>query len=347
MFTWHILHSWIFFQNLAFICVYGSGYVEVRLISYKSKNGTNNVGKCCDTKGPTGCDPCDPYIQIYLSQGKSGVNLSNIVTTGVYNNTNSISFGNTTGKLSNPFKLTFANFTNKLDLTLIAWDADKFDSTNKSSDRLEELLFNVGQGEPSPFYTRPKFVTKVIDGNAVVLTFEYRISCSKNFYGNCNKYCKQKAGQYNCSRSGNKVCELGWSGYECDTGPCNNSKCVHNSTCSPDLSGGYKCNCLPAYSGVFCDTRIPVSSAAGLSTWTPLNPSSKIPNILTTMGNSSIRQEAKSSSSSMLGVIVGCSVAAVFLIVTLLALITRFWLKKKQNKTDSTQQNNKTDSTLA
>ncbi|XP_060554821.1 protein jagged-1b-like [Ruditapes philippinarum] len=329
MTLWFIFHLWIVYQNFIWVCVDASGYVEVRLISYRNKNGTDDAGKCCDNTAPSGCSACDPYLQIYLSQGNSSVNVSNIVITSVYNNTNSIAFGNTTGKTGNPFKLTFVNFTNTFVLSLIAWDDDKVDSVNKPSDKLEELLFTVGQGEPSPYYSSPKFVQKTIDGKAVKLEFEYIISCSQDFYGgSCKKYCKPNPGQYNCSRSGDKVCESGWSGHECNTGVCQNNKCENNSTCKVDLTvGGYKCSCKPGYSGQFCNTSMfPVTNRASTLQTTML---------AKTMNNSSIRKKSDSYSSAKIGVIAG-SVTAAFLIVTLLVLITRMYFRKKQrNKTES------------
>ncbi|KAH8859263.1 Protein jagged-1 [Schistosoma japonicum] len=115
-------------------------------------------------------------------------------------------------------------------------------------------------------------------------TFCIQLTCELNHYGNdCTKVCRSNDNQtkFKCDSNGNKICEPGWSGIECNKAICNIGCHPVHGTCSRpgecDCSTGWQgplcdecikypgckhgtcndapftCRCLPNWGGPFCD----------------------------------------------------------------------------------------------
>ncbi|KER32803.1 hypothetical protein T265_01276 [Opisthorchis viverrini] len=113
-------------------------------------------------------------------------------------------------------------------------------------------------------------------------TFSIRLACQPDHYNNtCTKICLKNSTQYVCDSNGDKVCEPGWSGSECDTPICkvgchpNHGNCLQPGECEcaigwqgpycdecvkyPGCKHGtcddapFTCRCLPNWGGPFCD----------------------------------------------------------------------------------------------
>ncbi|KAJ8923685.1 hypothetical protein NQ315_010266 [Exocentrus adspersus] len=56
------------------------------------------------------------------------------------------------------------------------------------------------------------------------IRFEYRVTCSPNYYGKgCENFCRSRDdnfGHYSCSSSGERVCVAGWIGDYCSKPQC-------------------------------------------------------------------------------------------------------------------------------
>ncbi|CAH8492945.1 unnamed protein product [Heterobilharzia americana] len=86
-------------------------------------------------------------------------------------------------------------------------------------------------------------------------TFCMRLTCEPNHYGNeCTKVCMTNENQtrFKCDPNGNKICEPGWSGVECDKAICNvGCHPVHGNCSRPG-----ECDCATGWQGPLCDECI-------------------------------------------------------------------------------------------
>ncbi|CAH8837423.1 unnamed protein product [Trichobilharzia szidati] len=86
-------------------------------------------------------------------------------------------------------------------------------------------------------------------------TFCMRLTCEPNHYGNgCTKVCliNESQTRYKCDPNGDKICEPGWSGVECDKAICNvGCHPVHGSCSRPG-----ECECATGWQGPLCDECI-------------------------------------------------------------------------------------------
>ncbi len=99
----------------------------------------------------------------------------------------------------------------------------------------------------------------------------YRCVCQTGYYGNRCQYhtnecrpnpcvhgvCTDLDNDYRCD------CQVNWTGKNCSIAAtnipgsnCNHNRCQHGSTCLSLANSQFKCNCLPGFSGAFCELDI-------------------------------------------------------------------------------------------
>lgn len=103
----------------------GSGSVEIRLIQFKNDDGLHFSGSSCDTFF---FGNCNTYFIICYSSQSSTSTCGVQYTTGVYENTNSITFSSTLKSgIANPLKFPFSgSWQVKLHLGLLYQDGLNF-----------------------------------------------------------------------------------------------------------------------------------------------------------------------------------------------------------------------------
>ncbi|KAF7233923.1 hypothetical protein EG68_12482 [Paragonimus skrjabini miyazakii] len=63
-------------------------------------------------------------------------------------------------------------------------------------------------------------------------TFSMRLTCQPDHYNDtCAKVCLKNSSQYTCDANGDKICEPGWSGTECDRGEIKGNSPIFYSSC--------------------------------------------------------------------------------------------------------------------
>ncbi|CAH8537941.1 unnamed protein product [Schistosoma rodhaini] len=86
-------------------------------------------------------------------------------------------------------------------------------------------------------------------------TFCIQLTCELNHYGNdCTKVCQvnENHTKFKCDSNGDKLCEPGWSGIECDKAICNIGCHPVHGTCSRPG----ECDCATGWQGPLCDECI-------------------------------------------------------------------------------------------
>ncbi|KAF8564047.1 hypothetical protein P879_04487 [Paragonimus westermani] len=84
-------------------------------------------------------------------------------------------------------------------------------------------------------------------------TFSMRLTCQPDHYNDtCAKVCLKNSSQYTCDANGDKICEPGWSGTECDRAICKvGCNPVHGGCTLPG-----ECECTIGWHGPYCDECI-------------------------------------------------------------------------------------------
>eukprot|EP00106_Octopus_bimaculoides_P004008 XP_014771450.1 PREDICTED: neurogenic locus protein delta-like [Octopus bimaculoides] len=97
-----------------------------------------------------------------------------------------------------------------------------------------------------------KWVKKVMRSNITMMSFEYRVVCKKNYYGEaCDHFCRvrdDELGHYYCTENGTLKCMDGWKGTYCDQAICPEQ--CHNSYGS--CKKPKECSCRFGWEGEFC-----------------------------------------------------------------------------------------------
>lgn len=86
-------------------------------------------------------------------------------------------------------------------------------------------------------------------GNSEIV-YSVKVECEEHYYGpECAIYCNPNIGSFHfkCSLDGQRMCEDGWSGKNCDNPICANG-CVNGHCTSPGV-----CKCRSGWRGINCD----------------------------------------------------------------------------------------------
>ncbi|KAM7540909.1 hypothetical protein Aperf_G00000025061 [Anoplocephala perfoliata] len=98
----------------------------------------------------------------------------------------------------------------------------------------------------------------VVESTSSTYRLGLRLTCSPDHFGPyCAVHCKPLAGRFTCDRHGNRVCEKGWSGQNCDKQlkACELHPCKRGH-CRETADGGFDCVCEPGWRGDLCDQNI-------------------------------------------------------------------------------------------
>ncbi|VDM35940.1 unnamed protein product [Hydatigera taeniaeformis] len=65
--------------------------------------------------------------------------------------------------------------------------------------------------------TPPQWQSMVVESTSSTYRLSMRLACTPHHFGlKCARECQPQAGRYTCDRHGNRICEKGWSGENCD-----------------------------------------------------------------------------------------------------------------------------------
>ncbi|VDK34598.1 unnamed protein product [Taenia asiatica] len=157
----------------------------------------------------------------------------------------------------------------KRQMTLYTMILEVFDAKSdgmSTSTYLVDRTFHRNILLPS---TPSQWQSIVVESTSSTYRLSMRLVCTPHHFGlKCAVGCQPQAGQYTCDRHGNRVCEKGWSGENCDRRK--NTLAVHcvngwkgelcdecitypgcqHGTCD---NAPFTCHCLPNWGGAFCD----------------------------------------------------------------------------------------------
>ncbi|CAH8527329.1 unnamed protein product [Schistosoma rodhaini] len=120
----------------------------------------------------------------------------------------------------------------------------------------------IHRGLLRPLISSTKSLNLSTDWHQVTISTQYsgytfciQLTCELNHYGNdCTKVCQvnENHTKFKCDANGDKICEPGWSGIECDKAICNIGCHPVHGTCSRPG----ECDCATGWQGPLCDECI-------------------------------------------------------------------------------------------
>ncbi|OWF36648.1 Protein jagged-1a [Mizuhopecten yessoensis] len=232
------------------------GTVYIRFLSYSNPSHKDATGQCCESLSTSGCgaNECDPFFKICVGLLSSSGCEYGSVKTEVYDNTDTIRFGNVIRTMPNPIVKTFNNWGSGIHVKVDVLDRDG--TTFLGSD---DLIGSVDHQITGPVDQNGILLhntTKPIKGGAAELVIQYRIVCEQHYYGDCSVSCRPLLPKYNCSSSGQKLCLPGWVGFRCSIPDhsCVTKPCHNGGTCTDIPTNKYLCTCLNGWTGQTCET---------------------------------------------------------------------------------------------
>ena len=105
---------------------------------------------------------------------------------------------------------------NSFGLLATVWDNDggRIFDIGGSSDKIDVINFRTSNAPVTTSWTSAK-----ISGRRSTINLRYRVRCDPYWYRSCTVYCKPQnnyLGHYICASNGNKICNIGWKGANCD-----------------------------------------------------------------------------------------------------------------------------------
>lgn len=239
--------------------VSGRGTLEVEFQTYSNPSHGDYDGGCCEPSFFGLCvNDCDNYFELCYRNysATSGCNVHKITKTI---KSNDDSFGFPTGSgvfgngISNPVQFSFSrSWTNSFGLLVTVWDNDggRVFDIGGSSDKIDVISFRTSN---APVTTSWRSAT--ISGRRATINLRYRVRCDPHWYRSCDVYCKPQSnylGYYTCSSNGNKICNIGWKGANCNQPFCRSGCHATHGYCNSP----FQCLCRTGWTGYNCDQCI-------------------------------------------------------------------------------------------
>nr|APZ81095.1 Delta [Oopsacas minuta] len=229
-----------------------SGTIKIEFKTFSRPSGTVADGSCCD---PNGCS-CDPYFVFcwrgYLTPISSNTCSSGFITTGFYDERNTVNFGAmfSGNAISNPLTQSVnTEFTGRMQIYVEVWDYD----IAFGNDFIDKFVVDFTVTSLNTLSTSRTFT----GAQGSVMTIGKTLTCSNNYYGTlCSTFCVEHDnnvdGHYTCNPDdGSFVCLNGYTGSGCLTPICTTG-CLNGGCTAP-----FTCNCESGWTGSTCSECIP------------------------------------------------------------------------------------------
>ncbi|XP_018650611.1 LOW QUALITY PROTEIN: Jagged [Schistosoma mansoni] len=147
---------------------------------------------------------------------------------------------------------------------------EAYDLVNRNEKYLIDRAIHRGLLRPLISSTKPLNLST--DWNQVTISTQYsgyticiQLTCELNHYGNdCTKVCQvnENHTKFKCDANGDKICEPGWSGIECDKDLdyCGRHQpCLNNGICrnlNSSYSKPFNCSCTRDFTGEYCEVNL-------------------------------------------------------------------------------------------